>query len=55
MDKYLPKDLNYILIVLRAFYNEYPDKLGPPRNLNYWLEYALNNKWLEKRRDDNVA
>jgi len=55
MDEYLPEDLNHAPIALRAFYDEYPDKPGPPRNLNYWLECALNDKWPEKRRDDNAA
>ena len=35
VDKYLPKDLNYMLITLRAFYNEYLTKLGPLKNLDY--------------------
>ena len=48
VDKYLPKDLNYMLITLRAFYNEYLTKLGPLKNLDYWLECALNDTWLEK-------
>ena len=34
MDEYLPKDLNYTLIALRAFYNEYLIKLGPLKNLD---------------------
>ena len=55
VDEYLPKDLNYVLITLRAFYNEYLTKPGPLKNLDYWLEYALNDTWLEKRRNDNRA
>ena len=35
VDEYLPEDLNHAPIALRAFYNEYPDKLGPPKNLQY--------------------
>ena len=35
VDEYLPKDLNYTLIALRAFYNEYLTKLGLPKNLDY--------------------
>ena len=55
VDEYLPKDLNYTLIALRAFYNEYLTKPGPLKNLDYWLECALNDTWPEKRRNDNGA
>ena len=55
VDEYLPKDLNHTPIVLRAFYDEYLTKLGPLKNLDYWLECALNDTWPEKRRNDNRA
>ena len=35
VDEYLSKDLNYTLIALRAFHNEYLTKLGPLKNLDY--------------------
>ena len=55
VDEYLPEDLNYAPIALKAFHDEYLEKPGPPRNLQYWLDYALKDTWLEGRRDDNAA
>ena len=43
VNEYLLEDLNYILIVLKAFYNEYLVKPGPLKNLEYWLDYILKD------------
>ena len=55
LDKYLLEDLNYALIALRDFYKAYPEKLGPPKNLDYWLDCVAKDIWPEKRRNDNAA
>lgn len=53
IDEYSPTDLKNSPLALKAFHNEYPDLPGPPKNLNYWLECALEDKVPEDRLDDN--
>lgn len=40
-------------LALREFYQENPGRPGPPKNLEYWLECALNDTFPEERPDDN--
>ena len=54
-DEYLPEDLNHAPMALRSFHEAYPEKPGPPKNLDYWLDCAVKDVWPEKRRNDNSA
>ena len=54
-DEYLPEDLNHAPMALRDFHDAYPEKPGPPKNLEYWLDCAIKDIWPEKRRNDNAA
>lgn len=54
-DEYLPEDLMHAPIALRQFHDEYPNKPGPPANLDYWMECAAKDIWPEKRKSDNTA
>jgi hypothetical protein len=54
-DEYFPEDLNHAPIALQDFHKLYPNKPGPPKNLDYWLECAYKDVWLERRQSDNSA
>ncbi len=40
-------------LALRQFYKENPGRPGPPKNLDYWLDCALNDTFPEPRTGDN--
>lgn len=53
LDEYSPEDLKNSPLALKAFHDEYPALPGPPKNLRYWLDCALEDKVAEDRLDDN--
>ena len=38
---------------IKAFHDQYPDAIGPPVNLQYWIDCYLEGKEPEDRIDDN--
>ena len=40
-------------MALRTFYQDNPTKKGPPKNLEYWLDCAAKDVFIETRLDDD--
>jgi hypothetical protein len=38
---------------IKAFHDQYPKALGPPKNLGYWIDCYLQGDEPEDRLDDN--
>jgi hypothetical protein len=52
--KYFPRNLIYSLIVLKKFYDKYPDKPRLLYNLVYSIEYNKRDIEPLERFDDNL-
>jgi hypothetical protein len=52
--EYPPRNLIYSPIVLKKFYDKYPDKSRPLCNLVYWIEYNKRDIKPLERFDDNL-
>ena len=55
LDEYSPVDLKNSPLALKSFHDEYPALPGPPKNLQYWLDCALEDRTADDRWDDNEA
>ena len=51
--EYSLKDLRHAPFALRTFYEKYPRRLGPLKNLQYWIRCTEDDVQPESRPDDN--